>query len=109
MWSGLPKLVRFYIRHVLIGFAVALAFTAALLALDVGSLRGLIFGTSGGYIALAMLTFANGLVFGGVQFAIAIMGLAEDGGPRGGTALPLWRWATGRRHPAPPVPVRAED
>lgn len=74
----MPKLVRFYIKHVLIGFAIAVAFVAGLLALDVAGLRHLILTSSDGPLALGLLIFSNGIVFAGVQFAIAVMGLAED-------------------------------
>lgn len=80
----MPKLVRFYIKHVLIGFAIAVAFVAGLLAFDVAGLRHLIFTSAQGPLALGLLIFSNGIVFAGVQFAIAVMGLAESGTPGGG-------------------------
>ena len=81
----MPKLVRLYIVNVAIGFAVAGAFVAALLLWDVAGLRHLIFGSPVGWLALVMMVLFNGLVFGGVQFAIAVMQMAEpDDGPRGG-------------------------
>lgn len=90
MSKPLPQLVRVYIRQCLIGFAIAAAFVALLLGLDVGGLRGLIGSTSGGWIALFMLWFANGLVFAGVQFAITIMGMAEPRGQGPGARLREW-------------------
>lgn len=80
----MPELVRFYIKHVLIGFAIAVVFVGGLLVFDVMGLRHLVFGSSDGILALVMLIFGNGVVFAGVQFAIAVMGLAEGRGPRGG-------------------------
>ncbi|MBC7158219.1 MAG: hypothetical protein H5U20_12035 [Rhodobacteraceae bacterium] len=96
----MPRLVRLYIRNVAIGFCVALAFTIGLVALDVAGLRHLVLEVRGGYLAAAMLTFANGIVFAGVQFAIAVMGLAEDRPrpPRGGLRAAL--------RPHLPAPVR---
>lgn len=88
----MPELVRMYIRNVAIGFAIAAVFVAGLVWLNVGNLQHLIFNTSGGYLALFMLVFFNGLVFAGVQFAIAVMGMAEsedDGGTRLGARLPM--------------------
>lgn len=84
--DGLPKLVKLYIRQVLFGFVLSAIFVGMLLGFNVANLRGLILGTSGGYIAGFMLFFFNGLVFAGVQFAIAIMRMADkdDHGPRGG-------------------------
>ena len=83
----MPKLVRLYIRQVMIGFAIAALFVAMLLGLNVMELRSLIFGSDSGLLALFLLWFMNGIVFAGVQFAWAIMAMAdrEDRGPRGGT------------------------
>lgn len=82
----MPKLVRLYIRNVLIGFGVAAAFVGLLLWLDVMGLRGLIARSEAGMLALFVLWFMNGIVFAGVQFAWAVMSLAEKPeGPRGGT------------------------
>ncbi|TMV08057.1 hypothetical protein FGK63_11470 [Ruegeria sediminis] len=84
----MPKLIRLYITQVAIGFAISAVFIAALLLLNVANLRGLIFSSDSGLIALAMLWFMNGIVFAGVQFAWAIMSLAEKPeGPRGGTPV----------------------
>jgi hypothetical protein len=82
---AMPKLVRLYIVSVAIGFAAAALFVALLLALDVAGLRGLIFASDAGALALAMLVFFHGIVFAGVQFGIAVMRLAEPvhRGPRG--------------------------
>ena len=85
----MPELVRMYIRNVAIGFAIAAVFVAGLLWLNVGNLQHLIFNTSGGYLALFMLVFFNGLVFAGVQFAIAVMGMAERDEPAGGRPVRL--------------------
>jgi hypothetical protein len=97
----MPKLVRLYIVNVLIGFAIAMAFAVGLVVLDVAHLRHLVLETDSGYLAFVMLWFANGILFAGVQFGIAVMRLAEDDrGPRGG-----------RRHPVAtlrPIPVRVE-
>lgn len=82
----MPKLIRLYIVNVLIGFALAVVFVALLLSLDVGGLRHLVLETSGGWIGGVMLVMFNGVVFAGVQFAIAVMRMAdpEDGPPPGG-------------------------
>ena len=88
----MPKLIALYIRSVAIGFALAAVFLAGLLWLDIGGLRGLIFGSSMGLVAAAMLWVFNGVVFAGVQFAIAVMKLADaPEGPRGGTRAPVTR------------------
>ena len=82
--SDLPKLVRLYIQQVLIGFGISVAFVAMLLLANVGNLQHLIFNTSGGFLALFMLFFFNGLVFAGVQFAITIMRMGEPEAGSGG-------------------------
>lgn len=99
----MPELVRCYIRQCLIGFAIAAVFVALLLGMDLGGLRGLILATSGGWIALFMLWFANGLVFAGVQFAITIMGMAEPQGRGPGARLRDWL------HLPEPVRIPVED
>lgn len=80
----MPRLVRLYIISIAIGFALALAFTALLLALDVASLRHLTGATRGGWIAVLMLVMFHTVLFSGVQFAIRIMLMAGGEAPRGG-------------------------
>jgi hypothetical protein len=85
----MPKLIKLYIVNVAIGFALAGLFLGLMLALNLGGLRHLILDTPSGWIAGLMFFVANGIVFAGVQFAIAVMGLAEDDtGPRGGLRAP---------------------
>ncbi|GGH29957.1 hypothetical protein SAMN05444007_105263 [Cribrihabitans marinus] len=99
----MPKLIRLYITHVLIGFGVAALFIGGLLWLNVGNLWHLISTSDIGLMAVFVLWFANGIVFAGVQFALAVMGMAEKkDGPRGGTPVardpePALVPATGRR------------
>lgn len=82
----MPELVKMYIRNVAIGFVVAAIFVGLLLGFDVSGLRGLIFGSDAGLLALGMIWFVNGIVFAGVQFAWAVMSMAEKEPrtPRGG-------------------------
>lgn len=88
----MPKLVRLYIVNVAIGFGIAVAFVVGLLVLDVANLRHLILDTPMGWLAGAMMVMFNGVVFAGVQFAIAVMRMAEpEDGPRGGTRAPVVR------------------
>lgn len=79
----MPKMVRVYIRSVLIGVALSCCFVAALLALDVAHLRHLILNSSLGWLAVIMMIAFNTILFGGVQFAIAVMGQAETPPSRG--------------------------
>ena len=84
----MPKLIKLYIRSVALGFGIAAAFVAMLLYFNVMNLAPLIFESDVGYVALFILWFMNGIVFAGVQFAWAIMAMAEprDNG-RGGTPV----------------------
>lgn len=82
--SPMPKLVRLYIVNVAIGFGLACLFTALLIALDVAHLRHLVLSTQGGWLAVVMMVVFNTIVFAGVQFAIAVMRLAEPEGGSGG-------------------------
>ena len=80
----MPALVRLYIRNVLTGFALSAVFVGALLWLNVANLWHLISTSPQGWVAAVMLFMFNGIVFGGVQFAIVIMRM-EDRGEGGGT------------------------
>ncbi|MCU0908734.1 MAG: hypothetical protein MUF73_15145 [Rhodobacteraceae bacterium] len=80
------QLVRLYIRHVAIGFALAALFTGLLLWFNVANLWHLVTHAPGGFLAVVLLVMFNGMVFSGVQFGIAVMSLADDdrdGGDRG--------------------------
>ena len=86
----MPKLVRIYIVNCAIGFAISAAFVLGLIALDVAHLRHLLIGSPKGWLAGAMMVMFNGLVFAGVQFAIAVMRMADpEDGPRGGRKQPM--------------------
>ncbi|UWQ06823.1 hypothetical protein [Aliiroseovarius crassostreae] len=86
----MPKLVRLYITHVLIGFGLSAIFVGALLYLNVANLWHLISNSDMGWVALAMLVMFNGIVFSGVQFAIVIMRMGnEDKGPGKGKRIPV--------------------
>ena len=86
----MPKLIRLYINSVALGFALSAVFLGLLIWADIGALRHLVLGTASGYIAAIMLFVMNGIIFAGVQFAIAIMRLAnDDDEPRGGLRAPF--------------------
>ena len=71
------------------GFGLSVVFLGLLLWADVAGLRHLIFQSSMGWVAAIMMIVMNGVVFAGVQFAIAVMRLAEDPeGPKGGSRAP---------------------
>lgn len=84
----MPKLIRLYVTHVLIGFALSALFTGLLLWLNVANLWSLVSRSDMGLVAVGMLWFTNGIVFAGVQFGWAVMNMAETPkGPRRGTPI----------------------
>jgi hypothetical protein len=86
----MPDLIRFYIRHTAIGFALAAVFVAMLLWFNVANLWHLVSHSPDGVLAVALLWMFNGIVLGGAQFGIAVMGMAEkDDDPEGGQAEPV--------------------
>ena len=97
--SQVPRLVRLYIRQVLIGFVLSGVFVALLLWANVGNLWHLISTSDMGIVAGIMLFMFNGIIFSGVQFAISIMRMEEkDDTTTGGTRVPV----------ATDIPVRVE-
>lgn len=85
----MPKLVKLYIVNVAWGFVLSVVFLGLLLWQDVAGLRHLILGSEMGWVAAIMMIVMNGVVFAGVQFAIAVMRLAEPPeGPKGGSKAP---------------------
>ncbi|WP_296764554.1 hypothetical protein [Sediminimonas sp.] len=98
----MPKLIRLYITHVIIGYAIAAAFVAMLLYFNVANLWHLVTHSDVGLLAVFILWLSNGFVFAGVQFAIAVMNLKDSddddhGGKRDAIRVDLTRL----------VPVRA--
>ncbi len=73
----MPDLVRLYIRECLLGLAIAIVFSAALVALDIAHLGHLVTHVEGGWLAFALLCFFNGIVFAGVQFGITVMRMGQ--------------------------------
>lgn len=98
----MPHLVKLYIRQVIIGYAVSAVFVALLLAFNVASLWSLISGSPIGWLACLMLWVFNGIVFAGVQFALALpKGHGADDDDRGvKQAAPVYL--------SEPVPVRSD-
>ena len=85
----MPKLVSLYIRNVVFGFALSGIFVAALMYFNVANLWHLVNSSSMGWVAALMLFMFNGIVFAGVQFAIAIMRMERGDDPKGGKREPL--------------------
>jgi len=80
----MPHLICLYIRNALIGFGLSAAFVVALLWFNVANLWHLISTSDMGIVAVIMLFMFNGIVFAGVQSAIAIMRLGDDENPPSG-------------------------
>jgi hypothetical protein len=82
----MPPLIRFLLRHALIGFGIAAIFVTGLVGADMGGIGTLIVNSEAGWLALFMLTFFLGLTFGSAQMGFAVMSADwddEDSGRRG--------------------------
>lgn len=100
----MPKLIRLYITHAAIGFAIAAAFVGMLLWFDIANLWHLISTSDKGWIAILVLWVSNGVIFGGVQFGIAVMRMKDDDDdPHGG----LREFVMPREEAT--IPVRADE
>lgn len=90
----MPLLVRFMLRHALVGFAMAIAFVALILVLDLGGLATLVSTSDLGILAVALLTFFTGLTFASLQMGIAVMSMkpqSEDDDAAGsGKSVDRW-------------------
>ncbi len=86
-----PDLMRLYLRHCAIGFVLSAIFVGMILWFNVANLTHLVLSTDAGYLAIFLLWFFNGTVFGSVQFAVSLMLNAEnnDDEPRGGMPVPV--------------------
>lgn len=73
-----PDLIKLYIKSCAIGFVLSAVFVGLLLGFDVMGLGGLIARSDMAIVAVLMMWVLNGVVFASVQFAIAIMGMADD-------------------------------
>ena len=74
----MPELVKMYIRHTLIGFALSAVFVTLLFFFNIANLWHLVTHDSAGWLAAVLLVIFNGIVFSGVQFGIAIMRMADE-------------------------------
>ena len=96
-----PDLIQLYIKSCLLGFLAAGVFVAAMLAFNLLGLRDLIFRSDVTVLVIVIMWIANGLVFAGVQFGIAIMGMAEKDDDDDDKGKPV------RVFVAEPIPVEA--
>ncbi len=100
----MPDLIRLYIKNVAIGFGIAAGFVAMLLVFNVANLWHLVSTSDKGWLAVLVLWVLNGIVFAGVQFAIAVMRMKDDDDDddhHGGLRERVMR----RDHVAIPVPA----
>ena len=74
----MPYLIILYIRECLLGFALGIIFSMALVILNVAKIGHLVDNVDGGWLAFVMLCVFNGIVFAGVQFSITLMRLARS-------------------------------
>ncbi len=68
----MPSLMRLMIHHAAVGFAIALVFTALLLAFDIANLRTLASQSGAGIAAIMLLAFFIGTTFAGAQIGFAV-------------------------------------
>jgi O-antigen/teichoic acid export membrane protein len=73
-----PHLVKFLLRHALIGFAIGLAVVLAIVYQDLGHIGDLIEASSQRWLALALLSLGFGFTFGSIQMGFAIMLMPGD-------------------------------
>lgn len=100
----MPAHIRMILKHAAIGFGISVAFTAMILAFNVGNLWHLVTNTAEGPIAVIMLVVFGGITFGSAQIGYVIMTMKEDDTPPGGK-----RDAVPALDAVPvPVPVHAE-
>jgi len=88
----MPDHIRMIIKHAFIGLGISVAFTAMILAFNVGNLWHLVTHTAEGPIAVIMLIVFGTITFGSAQIGYKIMSMGEEdeddqGGKR--DALPV--------------------
>ncbi|MGY6626886.1 MAG: hypothetical protein ACXIVL_00055 [Oceanicaulis sp.] len=69
----MPPLIRFILRHGLIGFCIGVVFTTVILVLDVGAIRSLTRASAEGTVLRLMLGFLICTTFISAQIGIAVM------------------------------------
>lgn len=76
--ARLPRIVRFFIFHSLMGFALSAVFTTAAIWFNIANIGYLVTHVSGGTLATGLLFLASGIVFAAVQISIAIITMPYD-------------------------------
>jgi hypothetical protein len=87
----MPKFIRHYMTQIAIGFGLGAVFVAMLLYFNIANLWHLVSQSEDGWLAVLILWFANSMIFAGVQFALAAIGVNDDDddGPGGGLRQPI--------------------
>ena len=73
-----PPLVRFLVKHAVIGFTAGVLFVTTMLYFDVGNLMTLISQSDIGVMAACLLAGMVGLTFASVQMGLAVMFSSES-------------------------------
>ena len=94
-------LLRFLAAHLLVGVVVGWSVLGAFIALDIGSLRTLIFRDQHAAIVLFAAAVFFAITFGSLAMGAGVMGLADEGQGGGGRRFRLPRL----RRAAAPAPV----
>lgn len=74
-----PAGAAFLLRHLAVGALAAAVFESLLLGFDLFGLRGLVLGSSWGWLAAGLLLFGLTVTFGSAAMGAAIMSLGRDG------------------------------
>ncbi len=69
----MPDLIRFVIRHGILGACIGVSFTALLLVFDIAQLRTLTEGSVDGTLARLLLGYFMVITFAACQIGIAVM------------------------------------
>jgi len=72
-----PRLIRLYVFHCIIGFALSGVFTGLILWSNTANIGHLVTHVEGGWLAAFVFFVLNGIVFAGVQTGIVIMSLGK--------------------------------
>lgn len=102
----MSHLIHKYLKHAVIGFAVAGALVAVLFWMDSGQLRPIVALSGSVWLAAALMWLGVGVVFAGVQCALVAKAGKDDddSSPRGGG-----RGDNAHNTQVVPIPVRVEE
>ncbi|MGX1099319.1 hypothetical protein [Amorphus sp. MBR-141] len=96
------QLVRFLVRHWLVGAGATVVIVATLFAADIGGLRGLVMSTQHPVLPVAMLFCGFLVTLTSASMGAALMSLGDDRAPKGPRGRGLFA-----QPELIPIPVRA--